>query len=256
MPPLSGRASGPAALAVVFGSLLSVGCVNTDEKKEPLILGSDARSRLTTPNDPNSPKTARAASFDPAVTGGTGVTKENSFARTTPGPGTGTGNFAGPLPPPQLGQTPVVTAPPKQGASFGEPQTEPGRSAMASRQPAAPPPLPPPALPTGKPADIAPSSPFGPAPPKLDPPLNDPPVQQTKFDSIPTPAPIPPVLPNPDRPAPGSLPLPVPDPTAKEPLPIAPPAPGFVPSPTEAPIPGVQPPPKLRPAPPILPDGR
>lgn len=254
MPPLSGRATGPAAFAVALASLLSVGCLNTDEKKEPLLLGSDTRSRLTNPPDTNPPKTARAASFDPVATGGSGVSVQNSFNRTTPGAGTGTGNFGGPLPPPQvggpIGQQPVAVAPPLQGASYGEPAAEPGRSAMASRQPSAPPPvaLPRPIKPVT--AEEPTPSPFGPATPKLDPPSDPPPVQPVKFESLPTPAPIRPVLPDPERPP---APLPVPGPAANEPLPVAPPPPGVVPSPTDAPIPGVQNPPKLPAPDPIRP---
>lgn len=259
MPPLSGRAYGPAAFAVALASLLSVGCLNTDEKKEPLLLGSDTRTRLNTPADANPSKTARAASFDPAATGGTGLTKENSFGRLTPGQGTGTGNFAGPLPPPQTGgpvnQQPVAVAPPLQGASYGEPATDPGRSAVGTRQPTIAPVAPPqPIRPVV--AEEPTPSPFGPTTPKLDPPSDPPPVQPTKVDTLPKPEPIRPVVPDPERSITPPAPLPpaVPGAAANEPLPVAPPPPGTVPSPTDAPIPGVQNPPKLPPPLPIRPN--
>src|SRR5262245_11644802 len=115
--------SRPAAIAVLVGSLASVGCLNPEPQKEPLALGADARNRLTAGADNPSPKSAKVPAFDPTATGGTGLTKDNSFNRTTPGPGTGTttGDFASRLPPPQVGLPPAVSAPTRDGASFGDP---------------------------------------------------------------------------------------------------------------------------------------
>jgi hypothetical protein len=255
------RPSRPAAFAVLIGSLASVGCLNTSQEKEPLVLGQDTRSVLTAPGSggASSAKAVKPGSFDPTATGGSGLSVQNSFNRTTPGAGTSTstGNFASNLPPSQVGLPPPVMAPAIQGASYGEPMTEPGRTSMTRA--ATPPPSPP-----------ADASPFGPNPPKLDPPLNDPPPPRP-ISTLPTPdtsGPIRPVMPDLDRgplPAPATptplapaapIPLaspPVPGSAANEPLPLMPAPPTYVPSPTEAPIPGVQPPPKLPPAPPIRP---
>ncbi len=259
----------PAAFAVLVGSLASVGCLNTGQEKEPLVLGQDTRSALTAPGSGGAPnaKAARPATFDPTATGGSGLSVQNSFNRTTPGAGTGTstGNFASKPPPSQVGLPPPVSPPAIQGASYGEPMTEPGRTSMTRA--ATPPPSPP-----------ADASPFGPNPPKLDPPLNDPPpprpvpVLAPTQPTLPTPdtsGPIRPVMPDLDRgplptpampapiapaaPIPTVPPVTAPGPAAHEPLPLMPAPPTYVPSPTEAPIPGVQAPPKLPPAPPIRP---
>lgn len=277
------RPSRPAAFAVLVGSLASVGCLNPGQQKEPLALGQDTRSVLTAPGGggAKAAQTAKPATFDPTATGGSGLSVQNSFNRTTPGAGTGTstGNFVSKLPPPQVGLPPPVGVPAVQGASYGEPMTEPGRSSMPRA--ATPPPLPgggqfemganaakplspaPPVPPTD-------ASPFGPNPPKLDPPLNDPPPPRP-IPTLPAPdtsGPIRPVMPDLDRVptqtpttsapiAPGAPIPPAPPGTpgaaANEPLPLMPAPPTYVPSPVEAPIPGVQAPPKLPPAPPIRP---
>ncbi len=265
----------PAAFAVLVGSLASVGCLTTDQQKEPLVLGQDTRSALTAPGGGGSAtaKAVRPAAFDPTATGGSGLSVQNSFNRTAPGAGTGssTGSFVSTLPPSQVGLPPAITPPAVQGASYGERMTEPGRTSM----PRAATPAPPPIQPDER-------SPFGPSRPKLDPPLNDPPLNVPPAKPIvmttppvtPTPdpsGPLRPVMPDLDRggplPAPAlatpvtpppAAPIPPalpagPGPAAHEPLPVAPAPPTYVPSPTEAPIPGVQSPPKLPPAPPIRP---
>lgn len=271
--------SRPAAIAVIVGSLVAVGCMNT-EPKESLVLGKDTQTILGGSNASAS-KTTKSASFDPSATGGSGLSVKNSFNRTTPGPGTGTttGNFASSVSPPQIGQTPTAVVPPMEGLSRGEPSNEPGRTSMHARA-APPPPITPPAPPTD-------ASPFS---PKLDPPVNDPPVRPAIAiepvsppspirptvaiePALPTPpVPIRPVMPEPDR---GALPTPVmpggpvaPVPPVAPPAPVAPVAPpatgmapnetlplapAVVPSPSEVPIPGVQATPKLPPAPPIRP---
>ncbi len=261
------RLTRPSVFAVVVGSLASVGCLNTDQQKEALVLGQDTRSVLTAPGGgASSAKAIRPAAFDPTATGGSGLSVQNSFNRTVPGAGTGssTGNFVSKLPPPQVGLPPTLTPPAVQGASYGEPMTEPGRTSMPRA--ATPPPLT--ALPEER-------SPFG--PPKLEPPLNDPPPVKPVVMTTPAPSPTPdtsgpirPVMPDLDRggplPAPAmstpvaplppalpAAPVPAPGPAAYEPLPVAPAPPTYVPSPIEAPIPGVQSPPKLPPAPPIRP---
>jgi hypothetical protein len=254
--------SRPAAIAVLVGSLASVGCLNTEPQKEPLVLGSDARTRLTAPADPASPKSAKVPAFDPTATGGTGLSKDNSFNRTTPGPGTGTrtGDFASRLPDPQVGLPPAVTAPSREGVSYGDQMPDQGRTAMTPR--AAPP-----AAPVA-PAPPAEPGPFG--PPRLDPPTSEPPVRPVTFkDPEPPapPAPIRPVPPTESAPLPAlpmtapvapSGPLPPIAPVApgvgpNEPLPAAPAPPAFVPSPTVLPPTGLGDAPKLPPPPPIRP---
>lgn len=259
------------AFAVLVGSFLAVGCVNTDDREEPLMLGKDTQNRLVGGAGGSTGKAAKVAAFDPSATGGTGVTKENSFNRTVPGPGTGssTGNFASTTMPSQVGLPPAVSAPTRDGVSQGELSGETGRTAMTHRAAA---PSPPPA-PKGEPG------PFGPTPPRLAPPESEPPVRPVVATEPAAPAPpsvIPPVMPEPEK---SPLPVPVspitpvapvppasPGAGANEPLPMAPfggggqpssaPAPPtYVPSPTEVPIPSVQAPPKLPPAPPIRPNG-
>ncbi len=258
--------SRPAAIAVLVGSLASVGCLNTEPQKEPLVLGSDARTRLTASADTPSPKSAKVPAFDPTATGGTGLSKDNSFNRTTPGPGTGssTGNFASRLPPPQVGLPPAVSAPTREGVSYGEQMPDQGRTALAHRA-ATPAPPAPPAPPLGH----AEPGPFG--PPKLDPPTSEPPVRPVTFKDPEPPTPpstirplMPPIdsgpLPSPAMPAPvapsGPLPPvapPQPGVGPNEPLPAAPAPPAFVPSPTVVPPVGLGDAPKLPPPPPIRP---
>ena len=155
----------PSVFALVVGSLAPVGCLNTDQQKEPLVLGQDTRSVLTAAGNGGAAtaKAVRPAAFDPTATGGSGISVQNSFNRTAPGAGTGssTGNFASRLPPPQVGLPPAITPPAVQGASYGEPMTDQGRTSMTRA--ATPPPLP---------VVPAEGSPFGPNPPKLDPPLS------------------------------------------------------------------------------------
>ena len=251
------------AFAVLVGSFLAVGCVNTDDHEQPLILGKDTQNRLVGGGEG---KSTKVAAFDPSATGGKGVSMQNSFNRTSPGPGTGTstGNFASTTMPSQVGLPPPVTPPALQGASRGEPMPDHGRTAGTHRA-AAPSPPPPPVE----------KSPFG--PPKLDPPVSDPAVRPAVAiepaaplggGGQPTPTPpvapavIPPVMPEPEKnplPVPVTPVAPVPPPApgaaSNEPLPMAPAPPTFVPSPTDAPIPGVQPAPKIPPAPPIRPNG-
>jgi len=259
-----------AAIAVIVGSLAAVGCMNT-EPKEQLALGNDTRAALGG-SAPSPAKTLKPATFDPAATGGSGVSVQNSFNRTSPGPGTGTttGNFASSLPPPQIGQQPpAAVAPALQGASYGQQMDGPGRTSMATTRAATPAPIPP-VSPPSPPVAVAPpvgaASPFGQTAPKLDPPISDPPVRPAvAFDPAPPapPKPIPPAMADPDR---GSLPTPVMPGGLGAPVPPAAPpvsgvaandslplAPAVVPSPSELPIPGTQSTPKLPPAPPILP---
>lgn len=262
--------SRPAAIAILVGSLASVGCLNPESQKEPLVMGPDARSRLlTAPAESQSPKSAKVPAFDPTATGGAGLTKDNSFNRTTPGPGTGstTGDFASRLPPPQVGLPPAVSAPPREGASYGDPMPDQGRTASRAAAPAAP------VAPPRPPAPPVESGPFV-SPPRLEPPTSEPPVRPVTFKDPEPPAPPAPIrpvmppaeggpLPAPVMPAPippvapsGPLPPvapPQPGVGPNDPLPAAPAPPTFVPSPTVVPPLGLGDAPKLPPPPPIRP---
>lgn len=270
------RPSRPAAIAVIVGSLAAVGCMNT-EPKEPLGLGNDTRAALGGGSSTAAAKSTKTASFDPSATGGSGLSVKNAFNRPVPSPGTDTGtgtasgDFASRLPPPQIGQQPAAVAPVRDGVSYAKPSEEQGRTSMTTRAapPASIPPVAPPATPVAT-APPAGPSPFSQTAPKLDAPVNDPPIRQAiAIEPAPPtpPAPpksIPPVVPEPER-APMPTPT-IPERPAATIPPVAPPiagaaaneslpvAPSVVPSPNVVPISGLEPTPKIPPAPPILPN--
>ncbi len=250
------------------GVLSALGCVSANRQKDPLSLSADANRQLRPgeamprggsdalppPQLTSTPKPLKQASYDAAATGGSGVTKDNSFARTTP-------NNGGVIPPvklpsPEIGGSGPFAPPVIAGASYGETLSEPGRSAGVRTAD----PLPPPALPSNPVASPKP------APPKLGPPEIEPPVTLTSgggvmpispppppaFVAPPPPAfvapaspsivaPAPPPLVSPTIQTPMSLPS-VPSPTSVNvPLPAPAVAADLLPSPAVpvAPLPGV-----------------
>jgi hypothetical protein len=251
------RPSRPAAFAVVFGCLAAVGCLGPDKQKEPLVIGNDARGVLGAANTP-SRSVVKPAAFDPSNSGGSGLSVQNSFNRTIPGPGTGssTGGVASRLPPPQVGLPPAVNTPTLAGASYGEPSPEQGRTSMTRA--ASPPALPaPPAPPAEGSLATRPQ-------PNLEMPLNEPPVKPVVMKEpevirpvmpkeLDSPTGIRPVMPaDPDR-----APLPAPVMPSVTPIaPVAPPAaamPSVTPIAPVTPITPVAPPVPLPPAPPAAP---
>jgi len=248
--------------AVAVAGLLAVGCLGTDRHKDPLILPANAPAKTGGTGLP-SPQAAKPAAFDPQATGGSGVSVQNSFGRTVPGPGTGTlpgttPGVASKLPAPEIGISGPVAPPVIAGARYGEQMTDDGRSAGVRRASAS---EPPPSLPP-------PSSPFGPEPPKLNPPESEPPVKPVLTPPTPAPTTLTPTPPTPPGPLPlvqppTTDPLPLPPVAPPSPVPLPPPVmpalpssstplpPSVIPSPVDAPP--VMPAPKLPAAPPIRP---
>lgn len=238
----------------------SLGCLNTDKKPEPLTkLTPDLQSKLASAA-PAPSKTGPTPTFDPAATGGSNLSVQNSFGRTKPNDPAASA-YAVKLPPPQLGAQPAAGVPALPGTSYASSQPPTGRVPASDR------PLPP--MPPSNP--VVQTGGTTPLPtPKMDPPT-EPPQTKSNYPALPpvappakplnpvlsTPMDLEPPLPKPEPPPPpasGGLP-----PVGAAPLnPLAPTAtPGAltpVPSPNDSPITGIAPPVKLPPAPPIRPN--
>jgi hypothetical protein len=257
-------------LSAVIGWCL--GCLSTEKKQDPLTkLNPDLRAKLGTLPKPQTNTTPIVpAQFDPSMTGGTGISLQNSFGRVKPTDSTSTkGSYAATTPPSGRNLSPSISAPTQPSVTYAAGSTEPARTSNPPRG----------TMPVVQP--VQPTVASGPLPaPKLDPPAPDHPVSRANYESAapispvmlstpmreseppgsvaaPIPPPPPPMAVTPPSSPPAPLPIPIPAPQVA-PVPPPPAASGgelpVIPSATDGPIRGAQPPPvRIPPAPPIRP---
>lgn len=249
--PRFGRGSQRAvALAIAIGT---VGCAGPDKNKPPFEMTQDLQSKLAAPVSKNTAPLP-TASFDPAATGGQGVTTQNSFGRLKPGAGTSTpGNFVATLPAPQIGGAATVSAPVQPGmAHVAAAPLVPESSRMTTPGRA-------PITPIQQTGGMTPATPS-----KLEPVMSEPPMTHATASQ-----PLPPVSPTtPNLSTPIADPEPLPRPVPPQPpvgaAPLLPVTSGNdgpgsgtlapLPSATDGPpINGIKPPAPLKPADPVRP---